>query len=80
MTASRRETDRIKAILYTTLLYTGIFSLLNWSLAYLLINFLSCLVLSAGYFAGKKSIVVTMIAQGIFSILSVLAMLGIIGL
>ncbi|HMF32934.1 MAG TPA: CPBP family glutamic-type intramembrane protease [Candidatus Lokiarchaeia archaeon] len=68
----------IKAILITALLYAAIFSFLDFSLAYMISDLFVGIFLSVGYYLGKKSIVTTMIAQGIFSVFYVLMLFGII--
>ncbi len=68
----------LKGILLTSLIYAGIFAFLNFSLAFFLTNFLINLVLSIAFYLGKKSTTTSMIAQGVFSVIYVLSVVGLL--
>jgi membrane protease YdiL (CAAX protease family) len=68
----------VKAVVITTLLYAGIFAAINLSVEDLIVNLFTGFLLCIAFYAAKKSIVATMVAQGIFSALYLLVLFGVL--
>ncbi len=68
----------LKAIVFSALIYAGIFAFLNFSLAFFITNFLITLVLSVAFYLSSRSTTATMIAQAAFSIMYTLSVVGLL--
>jgi len=68
----------VKGIMLTALIYASIFAVLSLSLAFFITNFSLSLVLSVAFYLCKKSTTSTMIAQGVFSTIYFLAIMGLL--